>query len=488
MVAACSAQDPPAPAELLRSAEEALLAAKTVRATISSDAGEYGTATATLLLGEGGKLRRESKTPVKGGPALEGTIVSDGRLMRQVQMGQAAAVVEAPKDFSREHRLHLARGGLCPGMRMPFHFIGGAQQMAHTNVRAGVTQKIGGRTAWGVEFDVTMQDMKVPMKLWIDAASRLPLRREIGGLVPAVETYEIVIDEKLDDSKFLAASGPAAVLAIDDAGSGLRSAAFSADSKTIFVFAAEQQTLVAVDAASGKTLWKQKAEGCFAGCIDAAGRMAATGSNDGRLTLWDLAARKSVRELKFKGGVMSPAFSADGRALALGVGRDLVVVDAEGVERCRLALGPDSLATATALSPKADVVVAAVRDRVRAWEVAGGRELWSLEAAQSLSLGFSPDGRWVAVPTAKGATIVDARQGSLVAAVGRSPMMACAFSMDGRRFAVANGFGTEVGDTGTWKSRANLEPGTGLGSLAFSPDGRRILGASHRGIRVWPVE
>jgi WD40 repeat protein len=139
---------------------------------------------------------------------------------------------------------------------------------------------------------------------------------------------------------------------------------------------------------------------------------------------------------------------------------------------------------------------------IKVWDVAGGKERAALAGrGQVYNLGFSPDGRWLALGGENGAVSVVDWAGSrkVVRAPGhKGPVAGLAFSRDGRLLATA---GVEDLTVKVWNldrldrdrpetleaAHSLTAPGF-LCDLAFSPDGRRLAGISRDLVTLWEVE
>jgi WD40 repeat protein len=107
------------------------------------------------------------------------------------------------------------------------------------------------------------------------------------------------------------------------------------------------------------------------------------------------------------------------------------------------------------------------------------------------AVGWSPDGRWLAIGDATGGVRVVAAgsedEGHLLAA-HEGAVWAVTFAPDGRRIATASADGTvRIHDTGTWRESAVLAAHDGpVYGAAFAPDGGLLATASRdRTVRLW---
>lgn len=187
-------------------------------------------------------------------------------------------------------------------------------------------------------------------------------------------------------------------------------------------------------------------------------------------------------------------FSADGERL-MGAGANAVGIwNVESGEKLHWFEAPKG-SDCAALSPDGSVVVVVSRDeRMRAWRIESGKELWNVAPGGALfRVAFSPDGRTIGVAGAKGASLHDADTGELrVALVGHTGRgRAIEFTQDGAL--VVTG-----GDDGTvrlWRSTDGAlvdtidAHGNGVLCLSLSPDGTRLAtGGGDDRLRLWDLD
>jgi RNA polymerase sigma factor (sigma-70 family) len=189
-------------------------------------------------------------------------------------------------------------------------------------------------------------------------------------------------------------------------------------------------------------------------------------------------------------------------------GRVITLWDATtGAEVRRLEGHTDNVGTVAFAPDGATVYSLGYDQTVRAWETATGKELRRLALGENKvdgGLRVSPDGRWLAVDFVAPGPVLrvwDLRTWAEVAPP-RLPsefVYGSAFSPDGAVLVVSGGsrhkfdrnFGRGsqwviVWDMGTQSVRARWETPTGVGMLAFAPDGRSLVGGGFDGAtRVW---
>lgn len=132
-------------------------------------------------------------------------------------------------------------------------------------------------------------------------------------------------------------------------------------------------------------------------------------------------------------------------------------------------------------------------DGVTIWDVATGRLVKELDAGGSASIGFSPDGRWLATSSISSIRLWDADawtplwQVPCASVIGR-----LAFSPDGQTLAtMTSGSNLQLLDVTTGSSLVTLETNEDpayVQDLSFHPDGERLaVSYGGDGIRIWDL-
>lgn len=239
--------------------------------------------------------------------------------------------------------------------------------------------------------------------------------------------------------------------------------------------------------------------------FDPSGRMLAAGTQDGRLTIWDVAGRTERAVLttaavrgQTKVVTRTVAWHPDGTLLAAGMadGRVILWDVARRAER-RLLPGHRGVVGGVVFSPDGATVATVGQDgRVLLSRVVDGRLMAELrydDPAREARVAFSPDGRRLVATGEETVVVWDvARRLQLrELPVGGGPLYAVAFAPDGSRIAVAG----EDPAISIWDPAAGRLTGTLTGhvsavrGLAFTQDGATLVSAGHDGVvMLWDVD
>lgn len=198
--------------KLFKKMEERLVAAKTLQFTVkvSTDRDPLDNMEMAFLLGEGNKLRIDCKMH-KGEPADQVLFVSDGKELKHKRGDQSWGPFKSPADQNAVIKIGTARAG--GGYFLMYYRMNTKEEAAKSlpvsGFKSAGREKIDGTEAEIVEYAVEVPNRgRVAVKVWIDPARLVPLRRtQVGDFqgkkVTATTTYAgFKIDEPIDDAKF----------------------------------------------------------------------------------------------------------------------------------------------------------------------------------------------------------------------------------------------------------------------------------------------
>ena len=226
---------PPSEGEkLLLDAERQLLDAKSLRITfeIESKIDLFAKAVGTLEIIEGNRSRTEVKVNGvnKNEVDLKLVEVSDGttnRLVVATANGKddegMRPEFQVPKSYSEYVRRSLMRHGLFDtgyrfsavgrkGMRVDFEKLDPEKEFPWGKFKPVVKEKLGDREALRVEYRMTfLEDDEATTIIWVDAKTKLPLKRVLMGkdgdgkeVEKFIEVYKTIdLNPKLDPKLFV---------------------------------------------------------------------------------------------------------------------------------------------------------------------------------------------------------------------------------------------------------------------------------------------
>jgi WD40 repeat protein len=242
------------------------------------------------------------------------------------------------------------------------------------------------------------------------------------------------------------------------------------------------------------------------------GDYAVAASDDGRVTLWELATGSVTRTMRdsrkskfgsttFQGPVRALAFSPDGSLIASGGYPGVALFDAKTGTQVQ-SYGNTSMISALAFSPDGTRIAVGNADRqfaanypsdIKILDATSSNVLLTIQVplGGTKNLAFSPDGRSIAVVRTSGdIVILDATNGQQMMSFSNPGAYAhsIAFSPDGRT--IATGGGTipqqatgqlKIWDVQTGRMIKTVQQGDHVNTVAFSPDGSKVAAGSWDG-------
>jgi WD40 repeat protein len=247
-------------------------------------------------------------------------------------------------------------------------------------------------------------------------------------------------------------------------GSAVLGVAFSPDGHALLTGSSDKKARL-WDAASGREIRRFEGHGGWVGCVAFApdGRRIITGSRDRTARLWDVASGREIRRFAGHAGrVSSVDFARDGGRILTGSCDDT--------------------------APLSDAATA------RLWDAASGREIWRINglAVGGTSVAFAPDGRSILTALIdKTIRLWDAARGSEVLRINgpATDVTSVAFAPDGRSILTGSYYTARLWDVATGCEIQRFEGHADIVThVAFAPDGRTVLTVSSDGkVRRWEV-
>jgi WD40 repeat protein len=229
------------------------------------------------------------------------------------------------------------------------------------------------------------------------------------------------------------------------------------------------------------------------------GRLIASGSRDGTVKLWDGSIGAELKTLRgHKGSVSSIVFSPDGRLIASGSEDDTIKIWDVDINHDHMHINIDDGAWEVNFSPDGRYILSGSSNgAIKVWNRSTGIELITLHGREDDTIagaGFSPDGERIVSCQVNETTVWDVKTGEKrMIFRGHEGYLYAKFSPDGKQLACMtvalpwdyNDDTINLLDATTGEELMSINSHR-VASVAFSPDGQRIVSGSDDGsITVW---
>jgi WD40 repeat protein len=237
------------------------------------------------------------------------------------------------------------------------------------------------------------------------------------------------------------------------------------------------------------------ASGALAVSWQPGGSLFASSGEDGRVLLWDAHTRNPLELLRRNDWTEHLAFSPDGKWLAAAVQQELVIFDAEGVERTHFRNHPGVI-NAIAWRPRPMQIAALSQGGARVHTIEPMPESLELDwNGACLTASWSPDGRLLASGLREGAlhywNLAQQGQSEMRGYPGK--VVLTSFSANSRHLATATGELIVVWDMGGDGPEGSVPlqlqgHSDRITQLGFSPRGSLLVsGARDRRVLLWQL-
>jgi WD40 repeat protein len=226
------------------------------------------------------------------------------------------------------------------------------------------------------------------------------------------------------------------------------------------------------------------------------GKIVASTSEEGPISLWDATSGKRLRELEGPSDWKSrPAFSPNSKMVASIWRHTVSLWDAATGENLRIFKSPRGGITWLTFSPNGKMVAFVSQHAILLWDAATGEMLYTLKgpSEQRPGLAFSPDSKAVVSACSDTISLWDVATGTKLRVFETFEDHGdidteLAFSPDGKMVASASQDTILLWDAATGKTLHELEsPSYWHSGLAFSPDSRMAVSASRHTVSLWDV-